>query len=276
MGNASNQTITTNKSKREQKQHEHTSSPHNHNPGLVMPGKSGTQFNQGLVDGITTLQALATSDHPVGSRELARRLEMDTSKVNRLLRTLTYLGITRQTADRKYTAGPGMHVLAAQSLFASGLIKHALKPLESLTHYGLIVAMGVLWRDSVSFLYHALPGMPSHEALGRIGLYPATESGLGVALLANLSDDQIRDIYTTHDIPHFPEGIESLLDTVQNTRNLGYARFETKVKTHQHTIAVTVGDPVVCAIGVSGWIPESVTGEIVEELKAVSEAIKLN
>ena len=55
MGIAGNQTITTNKSKREQKQHERTSPPHNHNPGLVMPGKTGTQFNQGLVDGITTL-----------------------------------------------------------------------------------------------------------------------------------------------------------------------------------------------------------------------------
>ena len=52
--------------------------------GMVVPRNSKTQFNQSLVDGITTLQALATSDHPVGSRELARRLEMDSSKVNRL------------------------------------------------------------------------------------------------------------------------------------------------------------------------------------------------
>jgi len=136
--------------------------------------------------------------------------------------------------------------------------------------------MGVLWRDSISFLYHALPGMPSHEALGRIGLYPATESGLGMALLANLSDEQIRDTYAGQDIPHFPEGIDSLLEVIQHTRTLGYARFETKVETHQYTIAVTVGQPVVCAIGVSGWIPETSTAEIVKELRAVSEAIQLN
>ena len=88
-----------------------------------MKPKLNAQPNKSLIDGITTLQALATSPDPVGCRELARRLDIDPIKVNRLLKTLAYLGIARQTADRKYTAGPGMHVLAAQSLFASGLIR---------------------------------------------------------------------------------------------------------------------------------------------------------
>ena len=83
------------------------------------------QPNQSLIDGIATLQALAMSPEPIGSRELARQLGIDSTKVNRLLKTLAYLGIARQTANRKYTAGPGMHVLAAQSLFASGLIRRA-------------------------------------------------------------------------------------------------------------------------------------------------------
>ena len=92
-----------------------------------MKPKLNAQPNKSLIDGITTLQALATSPDPVGCRELARRLDIDPIKVNRLLKTLAYLGIARQTADRKYTAGPGMHVLAAQSLFASGLIRRALR-----------------------------------------------------------------------------------------------------------------------------------------------------
>lgn len=232
-----------------------------------------TQLNQSLIDGIATLQALATTDHPVGSRELARRLGMETSKVNRLLRTLTYLGITRQTANRKYTAGSGMHVLAAQSLYASGLVKQAIEPLESLKHYGMIIALGVLWRDCVSFLYHALPGMASHEALGRIGLYPATESGLGMALLAMQSDEYITAIYSGHEIPHYPDGLDNLLGEIYSIRELGYARIETHAEAQQHTIAVPVGDPVTCAIGVSGWIPESATADIVADLQASAAAI---
>jgi len=82
-------------------------------------------------------------------------------------KTLTYLGIARQTPDRKYRAGAGMTVLAAQSLFASGLLRRALPALEELRHFGHTVAMGVRWRDNVSYLFHAPPNMPATDALGR-------------------------------------------------------------------------------------------------------------
>ncbi|RRQ95553.1 transcriptional regulator, partial [Enterococcus faecalis] len=101
-----------------------------------MRTKINAQPNQSLIDGINTLQALASSPEPIGCRELARQLDSDPTKINRLLTTLAYLGIARQTANRKYTAGPGMHVLAAQSLFASGLIRRALPELEQLRRYG--------------------------------------------------------------------------------------------------------------------------------------------
>ena len=147
------------------------------------------QPNQSLIDGIATLQALAMSPEPIGSRELARQLGIDSTKVNRLLKTLAYLGIARQTANRKYTAGPGMHVLAAQSLFASGLIRRALPVLEGLRRFGHTVALGVLWGDSVSYLFHAPPGIEASRGLGRIGLLPATTSGIGIVLLSEHDDD---------------------------------------------------------------------------------------
>ena len=160
-----------------------------------MKPKLNAQPNKSLIDGITTLQALATSPDPVGSRELARRLDIDPVKVNRLLKTLAYLGIARQTADRKYTAGPGMHVLAAQSLFASGLIRHALPVLENLRRFGHTVALGVLWQDNVSYLFHAPPGIEASRGLGRIGLLPATTSGIGIVLLSEYEDDDVRELY---------------------------------------------------------------------------------
>lgn len=136
----------------------------------------GTQPNQSLIDGIATLQALATLPEPIGCRELGRQIGLDPTKVNRLLKTLTYLGIARQAGNRKYTAGPGMHVLTAQSLFASGPISHALPTLEQLRKHGHTVAFGVLWNNSVSYLYHAPPGLESSAASGRIGLLPASRS----------------------------------------------------------------------------------------------------
>lgn len=154
-----------------------------------MRPKPRSQPSQSLIDGITTLQALASSLEPIGCRELARMLELDVTRVNRLLRTLAFLGIARQTANREYTAGPGMHVLAAQSLFASGLVRRALPGLEALRRFGHTVAMGVLWRDSVSYMFHAPPGIKASGGLGRIGLLPATTSSIGMALLAEFDDD---------------------------------------------------------------------------------------
>jgi DNA-binding IclR family transcriptional regulator len=232
-----------------------------------MRPKPNAQPNQSLIDGITTLQALATSPEPVGCRELARRLNADPTKINRLLKTLAYLGIARQTANRKYTAGPGMHVLAAQSLFASGLIRRALPELESLRRFGHTVALGVLWGDNVSYLFHAPPGIEASRGLGRIGLLPATTSGIGVVLLSELDDEDVRELYLDKDIPMFPGGIEQLLTKLAEVRQLGYARVHVADDRDHHVVAISTGDPAHAGIALSGWIPEASTEALVAALR---------
>ncbi len=238
-----------------------------------MRAKLNAQPNQSLIDGIATLQALATSPEPVGCRELARRLDADPTKINRLLKTLAYLGIARQTANRKYTAGAGMHVLAAQSLFASGLINRALPILEGLRRFGHTVALGVLWGDSVSYLFHAPPGIEASRGLGRIGLLPATTSGIGMVLLSELEDDEVRDIYRDKDIPMFPEGIEQLLAKLAEVRRLGYARVHVADERDHHVVAVSTGDPAHAGIALSGWIPEAATEPLVAALREAAPEI---
>ncbi|MDB5710318.1 MAG: transcriptional regulator [Sphingomonas bacterium] len=232
-----------------------------------MRPKPNAQPNQSLIDGIKTLQALATSPEPVGCRELARRLNADPTKINRLLKTLAYLGIARQTANRKYTAGPGMHVLAAQSLFASGLIRRALPELESLRRFGHTVALGVLWGDNVSYLFHAPPGIEASRGLGRIGLLPATTSGIGVVLLSELDDEDVRELYLDKDIPMFPGGIEQLLTKLAEVRQLGYARVHVADDRDHHVVAISTGDPAHAGIALSGWIPEASSEALVAALR---------
>ncbi|MGF6495687.1 DNA-binding IclR family transcriptional regulator [Luteibacter sp. 621] len=238
-----------------------------------MRAKPNAQPNQSLIDGILTLQALASAPEPIGCRELARQLGANTTRVNRLLKTLAYMGIVRQTSDRKYAPGAGMHVLAAQSLFASGLIRRALPELERLRRFGHTVAMGVLWNDSVSYLFHAPPGIEAARGLGRIGLLPATTSGIGIVLLAQLPDDEVRELYEGKDIPMFPEGIERLLATLEATRQQGYARVHVADERDHHIVAVTTGEPVVAGLAMSGWIPENATAELVEALRAAAVEI---
>ncbi|MBM7072702.1 helix-turn-helix domain-containing protein [Shewanella sp. 202IG2-18] len=230
----------------------------------------GSQLNQSLIHGIEVLQGVASSNEPIAGRELSRLLELDITKVNRMLRTLAYLGLVRQTSDRKYTSGPGMHVLAAQSLYGAGFIQNAIKPLESLKDFGLIVAMGVLWQNKVTYLYHALPGMDSMDAIGRMSYYPATLSGVGLSLLSQLSDDEIVHLYKGKTIEGFDDCFASLMDKIEEIRRNKFTRVETtnkKLKNSKtYTIAVNVGTPVYSSIALSGWIPEDSTDELVEIL----------
>ena len=233
--------------------------------------KHGSQLNRSLIEGINVLQGLASFERPVGGRELARMLDLDTTRVNRLLRTLDYIGLASKNKDRKYITGPAMLVLAVQGLCASGVVSKAIKPLEELKRFGLVVAMGVLWRDKVTYLYHSLPHMGEESPLGRLGYFPATESGVGISLLSDLDDDEIRHLYEDKDIPGFPEGIESLLAFINNVRGQGYVRYATHYKTHlprhTETIAVNVKGNMHSAIALSGWIPDDAVDELVTLLR---------
>lgn len=239
-----------------------------------MRTKPNAQPNQSLIDGIATLQALAISAEPVGCRELARRLGFEPTRVNRLLKTLAYLGIARQTADRKYAPGAGMHVLAAQSIFASGLIGSTLPQLEALRSFGHTVALGVLWRDNVTYLFHAPPGVPAAQAVGRIGLYPATLGGIGTALLASLDEEHVREVYDGRDIPGYPNGLSQLLVVLEATRERGYADVPVHEGGDHRTVAIALGTPVHSAVGMSGWMPGSGVDAIVAALRASAAQIE--
>ncbi len=231
------------------------------------------QLNQSLIDGIATLQELALSGKPVGCRELARRLDMEPTRVNRLLQTLDHIGIARKTPKRKYTSGPGMHVLSAQSLFASGLINKVVQPLETLRKYNLLVALGMLWRDHVSYLYHAAPGTDTVNALGQHGFYPASKGGVGMALLAERPESEIEALYENKEIDGYPgpDGIIILKHDLQAIKQQGYAFVQTGEDTH--TLAIAVGKPAFCAIALSGWISKNSLNELIDALRDVANII---
>lgn len=238
------------------------------------------QPNHSVMDGITVLQTVVSSDEPIGSREVARRLGMDTTRANRLLKTLAAMGMLAQTPSRKYGPGHGIHVLSAQSLRASGLLNAALAPLESLRRFGLIVSMGVVWHGRVSYLYHkqglprdAAPAAQRGEApdspavsgldgaIAGAGAFPVESSGLGIALLAALPDDRIRD--------ENPGLSERAWHEIREARTRRYAYVPNGAS---HTLALPVGptreDPQ-AAIGFAGIIPEP---DISRLLPALQEA----
>ena len=230
---------------------------------MAMPA----QPNQSLIDGLACLGELAGSDTPIGSREIARRLAIEPTRANRLLKTLAYLGIAQQTPNRRYQPGPGMHVLSAQALHGSGLLRRALPTLASLHRLGHLVAMGVLWRDQACYLYHAAPEMDPAMALGSTGPYPASRSGIGLALLAMESDDAIRQRMGEQ-----PEGfnnLDALLAAVARIRRDGYAIGQ--VGPNRRTIAVTVDSTA--AIALSGDFSDRDIRRLSDALRAAADRI---
>ena len=157
-----------------------------------------SQPNQSLIDGIRCLQYLVSSDKAVGCRELARQMDMNSTRVNRLLMTMASIGLTIQDEHRRYLPGPGIHALAAQAIRGSSLFAQALPQLEAYAPREIVVALGVLWEDQVIYIWHSEPGERTNasQALAGFRMLPAWQSVIGVSLLAAESDEQLRPRFT--------------------------------------------------------------------------------
>lgn len=194
------------------------------------------QPNQSLMHGIECLEALLAAHRPMGNRELAELLGMEPTRINRLLGTLTYLGLLHRTASRKYTAGPGIHVLSAIALSGSPLLKCSLPDLRELQADSRVrcVALGVLWRTSVCYVYFGERGAPLEACIASRGLYPAEDSSIGRVLLAACDDADIANRYRHMSSTE----IAKLQKVVQTVRDAGHS------DAYDHSsLAVAIGEP---------------------------------
>lgn len=196
------------------------------------------------MEGMEVLFAAAREREPVRVRPLARKLGMTPTRAQRYLATLAHLGIMRRNPDRSYAVGSGIHALSAMSLSASGLAARAMRVLPPLGDLGLIVALGVLWRETVSYLYFRPPGAAATESLGRTEDFPARESSIGLLLAACGGSGPARR--------SFAAGTEWPRPLMAKVRREGHAvvsRPEGGL-----SLAVPVGTPAVAGLAVSGEI----------------------
>lgn len=198
------------------------------------------------------------AERPIGSREVARILNDEHTRVSRLLSTLASIGLLEQTPQRRYQPGPALHVLTAQSLRGSLLLSCALPHLKTLLGRGMTVALGVLWQQQVCFLFHSKPGQPLEESIGRHLLHPAERSSLGLALLAHAQPQTERKIppAAIQKEPSVP--VEDLDTVLEGVRQLGYSRLRFP-DTGILSISIPLRIPPIAALGLSGpWEPAEV------------------
>lgn len=236
------------------------------------------QPNQSLLDGLQCLQIVASSHDPVGVRELARKMDKDPTRINRLLKTLAHTGYLHQTNKRKYTSGPGIHALSTLALFSSGMMRGALPPLEALSEHQLTVALGVLWNGYVSYLYYHTPDMTVADGIGRMSRTIATQSSIGTILMANMSVEEVTAMYET--LPAFaleapPQ--EKLMQKLEICRSQNFAMLETSEDPiNKISIAVALSEPQHVAIAMAGDISTSQVPAILHALRKAAYHISEN
>ncbi|OGJ86007.1 MAG: hypothetical protein A2268_06560 [Candidatus Raymondbacteria bacterium RifOxyA12_full_50_37] len=220
--------------------------------------KKPAQPSLGLINGLSCLQDVISIGRPVGPAEVAAHLNLERTRINRLLGTLCFLGYLNQTEDRKYRPGPGIHVLAAQSLRASGLLRSALPVIKKLVCRDYNVALGVLWQDKVCYLYHGEPSMAAEGAITDHGLYPALNSSIGRAILAFRPD-------LAADIKEFNE--KAALDI----RETGYCLLrKDKIA---GSLGVAIGEPAFAGLAFAGKISEAEVPRLATMLHKAASAI---
>lgn len=148
------------------------------------------QPNQSVGHALKCLIGLTDAGR-IGSRELARRLGMEHTRVNRLLGTLTDLGLAERTPDRQYRPGPGLHGLAAGALRGSGLLQAALPEIRILHAHGFGVALGLLWLGRVVYLYHGNPQAPLEDNLAAHAPWDPQESSIGRVLMSGAASASV-------------------------------------------------------------------------------------
>jgi len=202
------------------------------------------QPNQSLLSGMECLHSLVAAGRPVGSREIARELDIEPTRANRMLGTLAFMGLAQKTADGKYTPGSGLHVLAAMSLQGSKLLSVALPHLNKLSENqpNCSVALGVLWRRQVVYLYFSKPGQEAKVAIASQGLYPAELSSIGQLMLAEKSAAEIRQLYKDRPASE----VKTIISEIRGAKKQRFAFLG------KRTLGVTIGSPVIAGLALAG------------------------
>ncbi len=200
------------------------------------------QPNQSVLEGIDLLLEVARRGTPVRVRPLARELGMTPTRLQRYLATLAHAGLLQQHPDASYGVGPGIHALSAVALSASGLTARAFDLLPALSNTGCSVALGVLWRKTVSYLYFSESGRSNGHPLGHTEGYPAAQSVIGLVMLAEKTEEDIRR--------DFGDETETILPLIRKYREQGYAKLPRTDS--ESSIAVPVGNPAIAGLALTG------------------------
>ncbi|MBN9158913.1 MULTISPECIES: IclR family transcriptional regulator [unclassified Microbacterium] len=209
------------------------------------------------------LELIADAGGDATISQLATAAELPLPTIHRLLRTLVSEGYARQLANRRYALGPKLVRLGEVANRQFGQL--AMPQLKSLVaRLGETANLATIDGDSVVYVSQA----PSPHAMRMFtevgGRAPLHSTSVGKAILAQLDDDQVREIIGRAGMPHSTERsldtIDALLADLALSRERGYAVDDGEHEIGVRCFAMAVPSmPVLTAVSISG--PVSRVGE---------------
>ncbi|MGZ0654102.1 IclR family transcriptional regulator [Coraliomargarita sp. W4R72] len=235
------------------------------------------QPNRGLIEGMRVLQHVMNNPEPSRVVDIARNLNLEQTRAHRLLRTLTALGYLRHIQGRRYIGGPAVPILASQAMHSSGFVQHVYPVLlDLLKQSKLLVAYGLFWERTVTYLFHARPGSKIEKAIGGHEVLPATRSRIGLAVLSKMDESEVDALYQGHDIAPF-DSLEDLHKKLRSYREAGFA-YDCGFASdpgEENSLALTVPDNPYIALSLGGDIPREDIPKRLAELKEALSKISL-
>jgi DNA-binding IclR family transcriptional regulator len=193
-----------------------------------------------------------------------------------LLKSLVMAGMAQQTPDRKFTVGNGFHALAAQSLRASGILGASHPVLETLRRFGGIVALGVLWKREVAYLYFSDPSSPAGASISSRESLTATESSIGMMLLAQQPTVAVDMLYKDGNAAPFAD-VSVLKSELAIARERGYAQIITRANNKSHpseAVGIRQNGAYVAAIAMSNVPGQFPQAERIAALRGAADEIE--
>jgi IclR family pca regulon transcriptional regulator len=218
-------------------------------PAWSIPNLREPRYSQSLERGLAILECF-TPVHPIlGIADIADELGMSRSTTHRYVTTLVALNYLEQGASRKYRLGLRVTDLGMSALNSTGLREHAHPYLEQLRQQASYTAsLAVLDGTDLLYVdraYSFRRGQSASDVDPKPGSrLPAYLTAMGKLLLANLPDDEQRDLLAEMNLtkrgPNTITSRRSLLAELDSIRDEGFAVEDQERAEEVHAIAAPV------------------------------------
>lgn len=217
------------------------------------PSVSGVQSIERAFD---ILEIMASTGESIGVSELAAKSALPLPTIHRLVRTLVLRGYVRQLPTRQYVLGPKLMRLgdSATQVISTWSRPH-LSRLVELT--GETANMAVLDGNMVVYVAQ-VPSEHAMRMLTEVGRRVHLHcTGVGKALLLQLSDDTVRNLVSQTGMPSYTQNsitnLDALIADLDKSRLREYAIDEGEQEIGVRCFSVPVPHaPTPTAISISG------------------------